>query len=309
MRSIRHTLVACTLLVSVPASAELYAVIVEGLGGNEEYSSQFADQVAMIESASTSMTGDDNVRVFRAQDASRDAVLAHLDTLARQADATDQFAIYLIGHGSYDDHEYKFNIAGPDLTDADLRDAMANLPGSNQLLVNTSSASGAIAEMLASDDRLLVLATRSGVERHATRFGNYFVAALHDASADLDKNEIVSVTEAFQFADRQVSDYFERNDRLATEHARMEGERGDRFGIARLSARRQVTNDSELQNMTDDRDALNGAIDELRLARDRMTPEEYQRQLLQKMVELATLEDRIEARERALGMGDANDER
>lgn len=303
MRLLYRTLIAWTLLVPVPASAELYAVIVEGLGGNEEYSDQFAEQVAIIRAASISMTSEDNVRVFSAEDGSRDAVLAHFAALATEADAGDQFAIYLIGHGSYDDHEYKFNIAGPDLTDVDLRDAMAALPGSNQLLVNTSSASGAIAEMLASDNRLLVLATRSGVERHATRFGNYFVAALHDSSADLDKNQIVSVREAFQYADRQVSDYFERNDRLATEHARMEGERGERFGIARLGAQRQAANDAELQNMTDDRDALNAAIDELRLARDRMTAEEYQSQLLQKMIELATLEDRIEARERTLGNG------
>ena len=35
-------------------------------------------------------------------------------------------------------------------------------------------------------------ATRSGAERHATRFGGYFVAALGDSSADLDKNRVIS---------------------------------------------------------------------------------------------------------------------
>lgn len=308
MRFLYRILICCALMAPVPASAEFFVVIVEGLGGNTEYSSQFAGQVASIKAASVSMTSEESVRVFPAQDASREAVLAHFDMLAQQTDDSDQFAVYLVGHGSYDDLEYKFNIAGPDLTDVDLRDAMASLPGSSQLLVNTSSASGAIAEMLSGDERLLVLATRSGVERHATRFGAYFVAALRDSAADLNKNQIISVTEAFQFADRQVNDYFERNDQLATEHARMEGERGDRFGIARLTVQRQTANDSELQKMNNDRDALNSAIDALRLARDRMTPEEYQSQLLQKLIELATLEDAIEVREGTLGLRDANNE-
>ena len=236
--------------------------------------------------------------------ASRETVLAHLADLAEQTSSNDQVAVYLIGHGSYDDHEYKFNIAGPDLTDSDLRASLDALPSTNQLLVNTSSASGAMADGLSDDRRLLVLATRSGVERHATRFGNYFVASLNEPSADLDKNQIVSVLEAFQFAERQVEDFFERNDRLATEHARMEGGRGDRFGISRLTAARQSfnqgLNDGELDRLTENRNALNAQIDELRLARDSMSADEYQTELLQKMLELAATEDDIETREREL---------
>ena len=75
---------------------------------------------------------------------------------------------------------------------------------------------GAIADLAAGDNRLLILATRSGAERHATRFGGYFAAALNDPTADLDKNQLGSATEAFDFAERQVDDYYERNGQLAT---------------------------------------------------------------------------------------------
>ena len=279
-------------------------VVVEGLGGNESYARQFSEQVAAVAAASATVTNDNRIRVFAADSASREAVLAHLADLAEQTSASDQVAVYLIGHGSYDDYEYKFNISGPDLTDTDLRDALDALPSSNQLLVNTSSASGAIADSLSNDRRLLVLATRSGVERHATRFGNYFVASLNEPGADLDKNQVVSVLEAFQFAERQVDDFFERNDRLATEHARMEGGRGERFGISRLTAGRQSLNqsinDNELDRLTENRAVLNAQIDELRLARDSMSADEYQSELLQKMLELAATEDDIETREREL---------
>lgn len=295
---------AAIFLLPVVAAADLHVIVVEGLGGNEMYARQFSEQVAAVATASATLTNDSRVRVFAADMASREAILQYLTDLAAQTTASDQVAVYLIGHGSYDDHQYKFNIPGPDLTDTDLRDALDALPSTNQLLVNTSSASGAMADGLSNDVRLLVLATRSGAERHATRFGNYFVASLNEPSADLDKNQVVSVLEAFQFAERQVDDYFERNDRLATEHARMEGERGDRFGISRLTAGRQSSNqsinDSELDRLTEDRDALNAQIDELRLARDAMSAEEYRTELLQKMLELAATEDDIETREREL---------
>ena len=295
---------AISLLALLPvlANADMHVVIVEGLGGDADYSDQFAAQVSAIATASATITSEENIRVFRADDVSRESVLQHLTSLAGSSDGADQVAIYLVGHGSYDDYEYKFNIAGPDLTGADLQAAMDELPSRNQLLVNTSSASGAIAEDLGSEQRLLVLATRSGVERHATRFGNYFATALNDPGADIDKNQVVSVQEAFEFADRQVADYFARNDTLATEHARMDGQRANRFGIARLTEQRARPADAELERLLAERDALNNDIDALRLARDSMPPDEYRTELLQKMLELAATEDDIESRERDLGV-------
>lgn len=300
--------VASLLLLPVFASADLYVVIAEGLGGDADYATDFAAQVEQVASASATMTSDDKIKVFQGDDVSRDAILAHLSALTGQADENDQFAIYLIGHGSYDDFNYKFNIAGPDLTDEDILGAMEALPGNNQLLVNTSSASGAMKDQLASDSRLVVLATRSGVERHATRFGSYFAAALNDPAADLNKNQVISVQEAFGFAERQVVDYFERSDRLATEHAVLEGDRSDRFGISRLREQRRASGDAALGALTADRDALNTQIDELRLSRDQMALEDYQSELLGLMLELAATEDDIERRENELGIGAANGE-
>ena len=300
-------LVLCLLPIAV--NAELHVVVVEGLGGDQRYTDQFAEQVDSVSRASETVTRAELIKVFRSESVSRDAVLEHFGNLAAETASTDQVAVYLVGHGSYDDQEYKFNIAGPDLTDTDVRDAMDALPSEHQLLVNTSSASGALAEMLESERRLLILATRSGIERHATRFGGYFFAALNNPTADLNKNEVVSVSEAFQFADRQVDDYFSRNDQLATEHPRMEGSRGDRFVVARLSAQRSIEQqsgqqqlDPELQRLIDARDVLNGQIDELRLAREQMSPEEYQADLLQKLLQLAATEDDIEVREEELGI-------
>ncbi len=292
----------CLLLLLVPALAlaELEVVIIEGLGGEARFADQFADQVGIVESASLALTARDRVAVFRSGTFDREDILAHFADLAVSMTADDRLLLYLIGHGSFDDHEYKFNIAGPDLTDTDLFELLDGLRAA-QLIVNTSSSSGATLDKLKRDDRTLIAATRSGAERHATRFGNYFAAALTDTTADLDKNELISAAEAFDFAERQVDDYFERNGQLATEHPRLEGEQGARFSLARLGTVRVARDDPELRRLVGRRDALNDAIEGLRIRRDQLTVQAYQAELLPLMLELATVEDAIESRERELG--------
>ena len=292
------------LLIVVPVAAfgEMYVVVIEGLGGEPRYTEQFAEQVAAIEGAARGLTASNRVRLFRADEVSRDEVLQYFEGLKDSISRDDQIALYLIGHGSYDDYEYKFNIPGPDLTGDDIAGMLNGLPSTSQLLVNTSSASGAIADLAENDNRMLILATRSGAERHATRFGNYFTAALDDPTADIDKNQIVSAAEAFSFAERQVDDYFERNGQLATEHPRMEGDRAERFGVARLGVARSSSDDSVLVELFKDRDALNASIEALRLAQENMTAADYRSQLLHNMVELAKTEEAIEEREQELGL-------
>ncbi len=293
-------LIAFLAVLSLTASAETYVVVVQGLAGEQRYAEQFDEQLTTIEAAADSVTSADRTRVFRVDDARRAGVIEYLDSLKNQLTSDDQLIVYLIGHGSYDDHEYKFNLPGEDLTGEDLATALNALPNENQLVINSSSASGALADLLQNDRRMLILATRSGVERHATRFGMFFAAALEDSSADTDKNNLVTAREAFEFAQRGVSDFYERNNRLATEHPRAEGNRLERITLARLEAARPARDDSQLRELVAQRDALNEEIDELRLSRDSTSPEAYQQALLPKMLELAQLEDAIEQREAEL---------
>ena len=282
------------------AGAASTVVIVEGLGGNPQYTTEFAEQVDAISAAAETLSPTPALQVFRAGSASRDDIIDYFSGLAASMSGNDLLTVYLIGHGSYDDHEYKFNIAGPDLTDADILDVMGGVPSDNQVLVNTSSASGAGAELWADDRRVVITATRSGSERHATRFGIRFAAALGNDSADIDKNQVVSVQEAFDYAARAVKDYFESSGQLATEHPRLSGDRAGRIGLARLNVARPASQDGRLRELVAARDAVNGRIEALRLRRDTMTADAYQAELLGVMLELAEAEEAIEQREEAL---------
>lgn len=292
--------VALLLCLASATHAESVVVIVEGLGGNEHYRSRFASEVTTIEAAARTLVPAPSLRVFREADADRDALLAYLGEVADTVGEDDLFYLFLVGHGSYDDEEYKFNIRGPDLTDAELKSALDAIPSRNQLVVNTSSASGAAADSWTDERRIVISATRSGGERHATFFGEHFAAALFDDAADVDKNRIVTAQEAFNFADREVSALFEANGNLATEHARLDGQRAARFSLARLDAARPAIADARLAALTERRDALAGRIEALRIARDDMPAEDYQSELLGLMLELAEAEEAIENRQGAL---------
>ena len=298
--TIAPTLMLSLLLMSTSALAATEVLIVQGLGGNDHYRARFDTEVATIEAAAKTLAPEPSIRIFREADGDREAILAHLGTLAGSMAEGDLFYLFLVGHGSFDDEEYKFNIRGPDLTDADLKDALDAIPSDNQLVINTSSASGAAADVWADDRRIVITATRSGRERHATFFGEHFIAALFDDAADIDKNRRVSAQEAFNFADRRVAELFETNGNLATEHARLDGQRAGRFTLARLDVARPTIEDARLTELTRGRDSLNERIESLRLERENMDIEEYQQALLGLMLELAETEEAIEGREAEL---------
>ena len=92
-------------LLPAVAFAELDVVIIEGLGGDERYTEQFAEQVAVIESASRALTDEDRVTVFRSGAFSRDDVLDHFASLADSMSDDDRLLLYLVGHGIYDEHD------------------------------------------------------------------------------------------------------------------------------------------------------------------------------------------------------------
>jgi hypothetical protein len=285
------------LLAPLPALAALYAVVVEGLGGEAQYAAQFHEQVEVIKAASQPLASGGEVRAFLGQDATRDAVQSHLRALAKVVKRDDRVAVYLIGHGSFDGTEFKFNMPGPDLTGQDLRRLLDALPTENQLVVSTGSASGSLADVLKKESRVLITATRSGNERNATRFGGDFAAAFKEPGADTDKSGSINAQEAFDFASRRVEDFFKRDTRIASEHPRIEGTRAARFTVAQLQSATPVrqSDSPERQRLAAERDAVNGRIEELRLRKEQTEEAAYLAELEKLLLELAAAEEKIEA--------------
>jgi hypothetical protein len=240
-------------------------------------------------------------------DARKNAVDGALRTLAERVRRDDQVAVIFIGHGSYDGEEYRFNLPGPDLTGRELGTLLDRLPAGQQLIVNATSASGAIAESWKRPNRIVVTATRSGTERNATRFAEFWTQALSSSEADRDKNEIVTAAEAFDFASRKVADMFKADTALATEHARLEGQAAARFTVARLGNAELAPDDPVLASLLTQQTDIEQRLEDLKARKQTLDAEQYYNELESVLVAIATLDRNIDRRRAALNGTDRKD--
>jgi hypothetical protein len=291
-------IVLLALGVAVPAHAELYYLIVGGLGGEPGYTEQFAKDIDALAAVARRTTAQSRVLVLKGEAATREAVVNGLESLRTRAKAADSVAVILIGHGSYDGEAYKLNLPGPDIDGDELAKLLAAVPARSQLVVNATSASGAILEKWAADGRTLITATRSGFERNATRFAQHFVAALAAGSADINKNGAITAQEAFDYASRSVAESFEKDGTLATEHPQIAGGAATRFTVARLAsagpAEPAVTNPA-VAALVAEREKLDAEIEALRGRRESMASDAYLAELQRLLVQLADVQAKIDA--------------
>lgn len=284
------------LLTCAPsAQAALYVTIVQGLGGEPAWDVRFSDQRHKIHDASVTQTDASLVTTFAGTDATRDNLLAHFRQLSETMADNDRAAIYLIGHGSYDGEQYKFNIPGPDITDADLGEILDSLPGQNHFLANTSSTSGAILDTLDLEGRIVITATRNGNEKNATEFGEFFASALSSEEADLNKNNNVSIQEAFDFAERSVAEFFESQGKLATEHPQIRGDGAPAFSLARVQPLETDDSDPRINALLSRRLELDNEIEALQLRRNEFSNADYIQRLQALVLESAQVTEQIDA--------------
>ncbi len=294
MRGASICLLLSTIGLVTNARAELYYLVVGGLGGEPRYAERFAAQAESLAQAAQRSLGDDDSRVslLNGDSASRDALTAELQRLAEVTTPADSLAVFLIGHGTHDGAEYKYNLPGPDIDGETLGALLGDVPASRQVVVNATSASGAVLESWLSEGRTLITATKTGGERNATRFSEYWTAALSSDEADANKNGAITAQEAFDFTARMVADSYESEGKLATEHPQLVGEAAGTFNVALLEDRIATT--EELERLLGELDALEGEVEALRQRREELDGEAYLDELQGLLLELALVQREID---------------
>jgi hypothetical protein len=296
--AVAAALATAALATASEARAELYYLIVGGLGGEETYQKQFDEATKSLAAVAKKTTGDaSRVLVLSGEGATRAALEKSFATLRAKCKPTDSLAVFIVGHGSFDGDAYKLNLPGPDITAADFAKLLSGVPARSQLVMNATSASGAVLDQWKADGRVVITATRSGFERNATRFAKQWAAALADGSADINKNGIITAKEAFDYASREVADSFSKDGALATEHPQIAGDAAARFTVARLQAQAAPAT-PELAALNTERETIEGKIEDLRVRRPQMQNDEYLNALQELLVQLATVQGKIEAAEK-----------
>jgi hypothetical protein len=298
-----------------PPDQRTDVLVIVGAGGTDEYAEQFRAWSERWRAATDAAQARWHIvgleKDAQDADADRAAVQARITDLTAEPNS-EPLWIVLIGHGTFDGQVARFNLRGRDLTAGDLA---IWLGGAERPLVviNCSSASAPFVPALKGDNRIVVAATKSGFEVNYSRFGAFFAEAIADPAADLDKDQQVSVLEAFLAAASRVREFYEGEGRLATEHAILD-DNGDGLGIpadwfrgvrATRSARDGAPLDglrarqTRLVRSADERrlapekrarrDQIEAQIEDLRRRKDSLDEEAYYRELERLVVELARL--------------------
>ncbi len=210
---------------------DITVITVLGTAGIEEYEEKFVE-VAKGWKVACKQGGVRLIEVGGEKGDSSSADREHLkEVIAAQIErGSSTLWVVLIGHGTFDGRESKFNVRGPDFTDGDLAAWLKPYKG-DLVVMNTASSSAPFIKSLAGEKRVVITATKSAHEIFYPRFGEYFVRAIGGLqAADLDNDEQVSLLEAFLYAGHEVKRYFEKEGRIITEHALLD-DNGDQQGV------------------------------------------------------------------------------
>ncbi|MDY3560764.1 hypothetical protein R5W23_002010 [Gemmata sp. JC673] len=224
-------LVALTaVLIGLAPGDRPHVLVVVGAAGTPEYGAAFQKWADRWQTAAQKGSSEFVCigQEPEGKESDRDKLQALLARLPRASAAP--LWVVLIGHGTDDGREARFNLRGPDVTARELADWLGPVKRP-VAVVNCTSASGSFVTHLSGPDRVVVTATRSGSESNYARFGEHIANAIGDPTADLDKDGQVSLLEAFLTASDRVREFYRSEGRLATEHALLD-DNGDKLGSA-----------------------------------------------------------------------------
>ena len=307
--------VAALLLLAAHGPAEArdyFTLIVSGASGGPQYAERHDRWRSGLVAALRAQPGfrPDHLLVLAETAgagvgrASREGVRDAIRELGGRMDGQSVLFILLLGHGTFDGQDARFNLVGPDLTAAEWAALVEPLPG-RLVFVNTTAASTPFLASLAKSGRIVITATASPVQRYATVFPEFLTRAFADAAADFDRNGRISVWEAFAYASAGVRRWYQERGRLATERALLD-DTGHGLGVdagdvqdgprAGLSAAAYVgagvdgvatSQGGEADRLAARRAALEVEVEALRATRATLAPERYAAELERLLLQLA----------------------
>ncbi len=305
------------------AESLTYAVIISGLGGDDAYEKMIQGWGKDLFSRLKKNAGAEDRLFWLAAkteegvyaESRRERIVRLFEELSARVGPRDIFELFLMGHGSYDEYDYRLNLPGPDLTASQLSELLERIRAERQVVVNMTSSSGASLVPLRRKGRVVITSTTAGRERNFSVFARYFIAALQETAADTDKNEELSVLEAYRYANREVTRYYESLKRLATEHALLE-DRGDGEGardasaetgqgllaaslpLLRLGDGQAAVDTPETRELRAAKRQLEEAIEQLKYRKASLSSEEYFQELEGLLIRLSEAQQRLDRLEK-----------
>lgn len=301
-------LLIALIVAGDPTTPRQDVIVVVGAPGSAEFGEQFKAWSERWEEAASK----GNAKFQRIGFGNEDRQLLKQALADVAAESPEPLWLVLIGHGTFDGKQAKFNLRGPDVTQKELKGWLDPIKRPT-VVINCASSSSPFINELSGTNRIVVTATKSGYEQNFARFGDHISAAIIDPTSDLDKDEQVSLLEAFLAASSRVTDFYKQESRLATEHALLDdngdglgtpadwfrgvratrsakdgasadGLRANQLHLVRSEREDRLTADARTQ-----RDRVEKAIEDLRQTKRNLTEDKYFKRIEELLLKLAIL--------------------
>ncbi|HJO18039.1 MAG: hypothetical protein QF507_00160 [Vicinamibacterales bacterium] len=318
----RRLLISVLFIVSAGASTsaqQRFALIVSGASGGSPYAERYDRWRGALVSSLRSDLHFQEEDLFvlaeipgpRVGRASQEGIRQVTRTLARRLSDDATLLVVLIGHGTFDGIDAKFNLVGPDLDAAEWRSLLEPLPG-RLIFANTTSASFPFLEYLTGERRIVITATNSPEQRYETQFAAFFVEAFKTEASDFDKDGRVSIWEAFTRASSGVGRWYEQQGRVSTERpilddtgdgvGKVAGEPGLDGTLARRvfldrSVEADQLSDQRLAGLLDQRNILELEVEVLKAQVGQLARHTYEAEMEILLLKLARVSHEIRARQ------------
>ena len=296
-----------------------HLLIISGISGEKKFSEAFQKWSTTLIEASQKRFGLSAENIVYLADnieknperiharSTKEEITRAINDLADKAGNGDNILILLIGHGSSRDDTAFFNLPGPDISSNEFAELLEPLAAQKLAFVNTTAASGSFISDLSAPNRVVISATASPAERYFTEFGGHFINAFAEQGADINKDQRISMLEAFDYARREVERRYESANLMQSEHALLDDngdgegslepdmETGDGalahtiyFEVASLATVTALTSDNpQMIALLDDKQNIEQRIEQLKQEKPILDREVYYDRLEVLLVELA----------------------
>lgn len=231
MRRIILIILAVFLSVSATTYATDYVLILGGVGGEKSYYDKFWSATSRFHQLLTQQYGYSPEQVtFLFEDegslpgivtgeAKREPVLAAFTQLAEKIQPTDRFILFMIGHATRASDGVKFNLLGRDISQKEYTDSINKIQAEQQLLIFGFQYSTRIVRDISASGRI-ILTSSSAREGYASRvsFGDLFVDAFSESSADKNSDGAISIFEAFLWMQMRTDEWYAQEGAIQAEH-------------------------------------------------------------------------------------------
>ena len=246
-------ILSCILFMTPDTSAEDYALIIGGVGGEKSFYDEFWNATSRMRELLIEEYGYAPEHItFLFEDgpegsdlidgkSTKIGIEAAFTDLQARVQSEDRFLLFMVGHATKTEGGLglKFNSPGRDIRDVECAALIDQIPAEQMVLIFGFPYSGRIVSQVSKGGRTIITACSAREGYMRSGFGNIFIDAFSDRAADTDDNGAISLLEAFLYTQKRVKTWYENDASVQSEHPHLD-DNGD--GIA---SRRELPNASD----------------------------------------------------------------